>query len=63
MSNFRRATLYRNALKIISECVQHLHDEDLSTPEARARETLVGFCDLLVKRWTDPNYGRDGGER
>lgn len=59
---YRRTSLFRNAVAIISECIEHLHDEDLSLPEVKARELLVSYCDLLVKRWSDPNYGKESNQ-
>jgi hypothetical protein len=63
MPKLVRQHLFENAVKLISQCIEHLHDTDLSVREQRARETLVGFCDLLVQRWENPNYGRGEGKR
>jgi hypothetical protein len=54
-----RKNLFQDSLKWISACIEHLHDTDLPLPEQRARETLIQFCDLLVKRSINPDYGKD----
>jgi hypothetical protein len=56
----RSKFLFQAAIKYVSACIEHLHDTDLPLPEQRARETLVEYCVLLVERWTNPNYGKDG---
>jgi hypothetical protein len=58
MPKIIRQHLFANAVKTISRCIEHLHDDELSPPEIRARELLAAYCELLVKRWDNPSYGR-----
>jgi hypothetical protein len=62
MPKLIRQNLFANAVKLISQCIEHLHDDKLSVSEERARELLASYCELLARRWADPSYGRDGGE-
>jgi hypothetical protein len=63
MPKLIRRNLFANAVKLISQCIEHLHDDELSPPEIRARELLAAYCELLVKRWADPSYGRGEGKK
>lgn len=56
-----RPNLFTDTVKLISECIDHLHDDDLSQEEQNSRELLFDYYRLLMKRWKNPRYGKPRG--
>jgi hypothetical protein len=57
----RSPSLFADAVKIISKCIDHINDDDLPGDEQKSRDLLIEYYKLLVSRRRNPNYGKPKG--